>query len=449
MATRSKRVWLTAAALLPLLSACSTDDISGLLFGSSGEPQSITTSSTSPSAPTSALAQANLNRAACGLFFGKAADGSTTTAMETGEISLDRSPQQNLMQAISFDIAGNYENARKLYVWLTASPPDAKVDLDCGQGIKLSGSVNSLAQRRLVALDTEAPEFARSAEIDNVVASATVEPGPELPDPPQVERDRRFYQKGGVVEVAPEDSTTFAPRMNMDMSENTAKLTMVEQRAPKPKAATQSAAPVSQVITPPAATTAPEPMATSVRPVTVPTPSANVTTAAKPAPIDIAPATIAGSEAETDHNGAVVASNSRPVSQGALDIVDPAPDASMIELPISSSPAPARPTTAAAASTPAATPQPTMAAPSGPYYAVQLAAYRSRGRAERAWPEFQSASRGMLNSASHEVVTISIEGKGLFFRLLTGQYATNSDASQACARLKSVGVHCLIRRVTP
>lgn len=379
--------------------------------------------------------------------------------MGTGEISLDSSPQQNLMQAISFDIAGNYENARKLYVWLTASPPDAKVDLDCGQGIKLSGSVNSLAQRRLVALDTDAPEFARSAEIESVVASATVEPGPELPDPPRVERDRRFYQKGGVVEAAPEDSTTLVPRMNMDMSENTAKLTMVEKRAPKTATTTQSAAPVSQTVATPLASSAPKPIVAPSTPSSAPAPSVAVTAATKPAPINIAPATISGSEAETDHTGAVVASNSKPVSQGALDIVDPAPDASMIELPISSNPAPAKPAVpaATAASAPlrtqaapaAAAPAPMMAAPSGPYYAVQLAAYRSRGRAEGAWPDFQSASRGMLNSATHEVVTISIEGKGLFFRLLTGKYATNADATRACGQLKSVGVDCLIRRITP
>lgn len=401
------------------------------------------------------MIQANLNRTACGLFFGKTADGANTTAMETGEISLDRSPQQNLMQAVSFDIAGNYENARKLYVWLTASPPDAKVDLDCGQGIKLSGSVNSLAQRRLVALDTDVPEFARSAEIDSVVASATVEPGPELPDPPQVERDRRFYQQGGVVEVAPEDSTTLVPRMNMDMSENTAKLTMVEQRASKPAATTQRAAAASQAVTAPTATIEPTPMVAATKPAPAAAPSVAETATAKPAPVNIAPATIAGSEEETGHSGAVVTSNSRPVSQGALDIVDPAPDASMIELPISSNPAPAKPTAAAVVAPArtqtetAAAPASNMTAPSGPYYAVQLAAYRSRGRAEGAWPEFQSASRGILNSASHEVVTISIEGKGLFFRLLTGQYVTNSDATQACGQLKSVGVDCLIRRVTP
>lgn len=398
------------------------------------------------------MIQANLNRTACGLFFGKTADGTNTTALGTGEISLDRSPQQNLMQAVSFDIAGNYEAARKLYVWLTASPPDAKVDLDCGQGIKLSGSVNSLAQRRLVALDTDVPEFARSAEIDGVVASATVEPGPELPDPPQVERDRRFYQQGGVVEVAPEDSTTLVPRMNMDMSENTAKLTMVEQRASKPAATTQRAAAVSEAATAPTATIEPTPMVAATKPAPAAAPSVAVTATAKPAPVNIAPATISGSEEETGHSGALVTSNSRPVSQGALDIVDPAPDASMIELPISSNPAPAKPTAAAVApartQTETAT-APTMAPPSGPYYAIQLAAYRSRGRAEGAWPEFQSASRGILNSASHEVVTISIEGKGLFFRLLTGQYATNSDATQACGQLKSVGVDCLIRRVTP
>jgi len=85
----------------------------------------------------------------------------------------------------------------------------------------------------------------------------------------------------------------------------------------------------------------------------------------------------------------------------------------------------------------------------GPYYAVQLAAYRSRGRAEDAWSKFQSSSRGVLSNAEHEVVTIAIEGQGLFFRLLTGKYSTQAEAISACGQLKSVGLDCLIRRVTP
>ncbi|NIY74461.1 hypothetical protein HED22_02275 [Thalassospira sp. HF15] len=419
--------------------------MSGLWFGSSSSPQEISSTSTGQSSPAE---KAAFDQAACGLFFGHANAPETSRTDEgystTNLISLDGSPQENLLQAISYDMDGNYENARKLYVWLTATPPDTKVDLDCGQGVHLSGSINSLAQRRLVALDAASPEYARSDEIDKVVAAATVAPGPELPDPPQVERDRRFYETGGVVDAEPEAPITPVERMDMKVSANTAQLTRVERRTvsltPDP-----SPSPAPRSTTAAAPSPAPETVA-KLAPVAAPDPAASV----RPAPVIEAP-TIAGDAASTEHSGITVSSNSRPVEQGELDIVDRRPESSMIELPITTAQAPRQAPAPAPAPTP--TPQQT-AAPSAaqvnaPYYAVQLAAYRSRGRAETAWSDFQNASHGMLAAADHEVVSTSIEGKGLFFRLLTGMYGSSSEATRACNALKSAGTDCLVRRVTP
>jgi hypothetical protein len=463
---RSKRTWFTAAALLPLLGGCSTDDLSSLWFNSSQPSQSAAAVQNSGgSAPeTTATKTAAFDQAACGLFFGQDNVNSGVESMGTEgasqEISLDRSPQENLLQAISYDMDGNYEAARKLYVWLTATPPDVKIDLDCGQGIKLSGNINGLAQRRLVSLDSNAPEYARSAEIETVVAAATVQPGPELPDPPQVERDRRFYETGGVVEAEPEDSVNPTVRMDMEVSDNTAQLTRVERRAPA-----SAPAPTSKPTMATSATQASPPQPKSMTPVVITEAPTTTTSASPPAPtartaalpvVRTEPATIAGDAASVEHTGAVVASTSRPVGAGELEIADTPPQSSMIELPITSNATPARTAQAAAPSTVAPAPvREPQAAPmmqpqaSAPYYAVQLAAYRSRGRAESAWPTFQSNSRGMLSSASHEVVSIAIEGKGLFFRLLTGRYETNAEAAQACSQLKSTGVGCLIRRINP
>ncbi len=451
--------WLTAVAFMPLLSACSSDSFSGLWFSSDQEQTSV---SANTSASSSSMEGTKLSSAACGLFLG-AADQSpakNNTASPT-EISLNSSPQENLLQAIGFDIDGDYGNARKLYVWLTASPPDIKVDLDCGNGIRLSGSVNSLAQRRLVALDTDAPEYARSTEIESVVASATVAPGPELPNPPHVERNTSFYETGGVIIAAPEDSTTPATRMNMDFSENTSQLTRVERRAPQSAAVAVPVMSAAETSTP-ASMAAPKAKAVPVivaKPSEasspVPKTSTNSMTATQPTttitPPAIEPATISGASETTENTGAVVTSNSRPVEQGQLDIVDREPASSMIELPMMSNPQQPKPTTQAANKTPMAAPKvvPVAKTTSSVYYAVQLAAYRSRERAEGAWPKFQSTSRGVLASAPHEVISISIEGQGLFFRLLTGQYKTKADASQACGELKSVGVDCLIRQITP
>ncbi|MBS8272688.1 SPOR domain-containing protein [Thalassospira tepidiphila] len=437
----NKRGWITAAALLPLLAACSTDDLSGLWFGSSSTPQEITSASANQS---SAAEKNNFDQVACGLFLGQTENQTRSqegnSSGTSSPISLASSPQENLLQAISYDMDGNYQSARKLYVWLTATPPDTKVDLDCGQGIRLSGSINSLAQRRLVALDAASPEYARSEEIDTVVASATVPPGPELPDPPQVERDRRFYETGGVVTAEPEAPTNAVARMDIEVSENTAQLTRVERR-------TASTAPAASKATNDAKIKAEKP--------TQPPKNTNASTVAKiapvaaPEPVTEAP-TIAGDSASTEHSGAIVTSNARPVEQGELDVVDRRPEAPMIELPIASATPPSGATTETSQSM-ATEPNPPAqtTASTAPYYAVQLAAYRSRGRAEGAWSKFQNASHGMLAAADHEVVSIAIEGKGLFFRLLTGTYGTAAAATQACNTLKSAGTDCLVRKVSP
>lgn len=453
-----KKGWFAAVALLPLLGACSTDDFSGLWFGSSSNDVSaMQPSSVDGPAIDSPQTGNDLNRAACGLFFGKTTPAEVSHIAAT-EISLTRTPQENLMQAIAYDINGNYENARKLYVWLTASPPENKINLDCGQGIKLTGNVNALAQRRLVALDEIAPQFARSSEIESVVAAATVAPGPDLPNPPKVKRDRRFYETGGVVTAEPEDSTKPIERMDMPVSENTAQLTRVERRVSQPQTtSTPSAAMTSPGTVAAPATAASQPTIIPVIPAQ-PAPAKEQMPAASPKtvtpPVTEAP-TIAGTAADVDHQGAVVATNSRPVEQGELEIIDREPSSTMIELPMASQskPAPAPRSTPSVAEKTAPAPAPSSAPAassetrSGPYYAVQLAAYRSRGRAEDAWPKFQNSSRGMLTNADHEVVSIAIEGKGLFFRLLTGTYARQSEAAQACNQLKSAGVDCLIRRV--
>ena len=379
-----------------------------------------------------------LDRAACGLFFNQdpvpVAVNNAAAATEARPISLDATPQDNLLKAISYDLDGDYEDARRLYVWLTASSPDVKIDLDCGHGIHLSGSITSLAQRRLAALDTSKPQFARSEEIETAVATATVAPGPDLPNPPQVKRNLDFYKQGGVVDAEPEDRTSFAPRMDMPVSENTARLTSVEKRGTSPSEAANVAEPVI-----------PEPKPSEAV-VVAPTPveaAPKAAQAAEPAPAspsgysgpadEMTAPSIAGSQEGTKHSGVVVQTNSRPIEQGTLEIDEDTPATTMIEVPMASK----------------AAPQAAAVAPNAPYYTVQLAAYRSRERAEAAWPKFQSRSNGVLSSAAHEVTTIVIDGKGLFFRLMTGQYAGKSDASQACSTLKAQGVDCLIRRVTP
>ena len=164
-----------------------------------------------------------INSAACGLFFGdtplKTIPSNPQSATDPDEpIALQGDPASDLRQAIAFDLAGEPARARRLYLWLTATDPNVTTTIDCGNGIILTGTITSLAQKRLKALDAGNPDLARSREIDAVIAAATVAPGPELPNPPTIKRNRDFYNNTIAANVPPEDSITPRTTMKMDVN---------------------------------------------------------------------------------------------------------------------------------------------------------------------------------------------------------------------------------------
>ncbi|MDP2698014.1 SPOR domain-containing protein [Thalassospira sp.] len=124
---------------------------------------------------------------------------------------------------------------------------------------------------------------------------------------------------------------------------------------------------------------------------------------------------------------APIISTSRPVEDGTLEPV-------------------AMPPVTRTAEMPAAAPE-TAQMTSGSYYAIQLAAYRSRERAENSWITLQKSARGALDGIDHEVQSLTIPGQGLFFRLLTGRFGTSGDAAHACDGLKRDGIDCMVRKV--
>eukprot|EP00998_Keelungia_sp_KM082_P010881 NODE_7094_length_606_cov_1.233820_g7071_i0.p1 GENE.NODE_7094_length_606_cov_1.233820_g7071_i0~~NODE_7094_length_606_cov_1.233820_g7071_i0.p1 ORF type:complete len:191 (-),score=23.25 NODE_7094_length_606_cov_1.233820_g7071_i0:33-545(-) len=169
--------------------------------------------------------------------------------------------------------------------------------------------------------------------------------------------------------------------MDMPVSENTAQLTRVERRVSQPQTtSTPSAAMTSPGTVAAPATAASQPTIIPVIPAQ-PAPAKEQMPAASPktvkTPVTEAP-TIAGTAADVDHQGAVVATNSRPVEQGELEIIDREPSSTMIELPMASqsTPAPAQRSTPSVAekNAPAPAPSSTPAAPSetrsAPYYAA-------------------------------------------------------------------------------
>ncbi|KZC97118.1 hypothetical protein AUP40_04055 [Thalassospira xiamenensis] len=431
ISSRWKYGCLTIALFVPLLSGCSSDDMMSLFGNETGSKQ-IKISDTDSQSQT-AIAS-GIDSAACGLFFDNASAGTVSNQALNDNaaepISLQGNPADDLRHAMALDLANEHAKARRLYLWLTAADPNASISINCGNGIMLIGTITSLAQKRIKAMDISNPDLARSREIDAVVASAIVAPGPELPDPPTVQRNRDFYKNTVALDIPPEDSTAARPAMEMDVSSNTARLTSVDR--PARKIAAPSVVPQTEQLT--AATT---------------------------------PPTIKGDAVTPSASNKALLSTTRPIESGTLELEDetPASQSTLIEVPMmdalnkaqaeeSTAEIPTEPAKIAEAPAPSIRepePKPEASQPvqtsSSSYYAVQLAAYRSREMAESRWLKFETMGNGILRGTSHEVQSIAIEGQGLFFRLMTGQYSSQSEAQSACSGLKRAGIDCLIRHI--
>jgi hypothetical protein len=83
------------------------------------------------------------------------------------------------------------------------------------------------------------------------------------------------------------------------------------------------------------------------------------------------------------------------------------------------------------------------------YYALQLAAYRSREIAEASWLKIQKNSNGLLDGIDHEIRTLAVKDKGLYFRLLTGHFAEKSVAIKVCEGFKKEKMDCIVRHIEP
>ena len=104
-----------------------------------------------------------------------------------------------------------------------------------------------------------------------------------------------------------------------------------------------------------------------------------------------------------------------------------------------SKPAPAKPVEAKPQPKPKpAPPAPPAAAVSGPWR-IQLGAFAVRGNADALW----NRVKGRPELAGHERIVLPT---GRLTRLLAGGFASQSDASAACARLKGAGFACLPTR---
>ncbi|MEQ8664639.1 MAG: SHOCT domain-containing protein [Rhodospirillales bacterium] len=78
----------------------------------------------------------------------------------------------------------------------------------------------------------------------------------------------------------------------------------------------------------------------------------------------------------------------------------------------------------------------------GPRPGVHLASYRSAEQAERGWSQLRRAHGEILGNLDHTVSRVDLGSKGVFYRLVAGPFASPSEATGVCTKLKSRRQFC-------
>lgn len=110
----------------------------------------------------------------------------------------------------------------------------------------------------------------------------------------------------------------------------------------------------------------------------------------------------------------------------------------------------------ATAPVPVVAPSPKKAAPKaasaaapikgGAVWYVQLASMPAKNSAHKAWASIMKAHAALLSGLPHDVVPVSIKGKGTFYRLRVGQFSTRESAKALCNKLKVRGQDCTLTK---
>lgn len=75
---------------------------------------------------------------------------------------------------------------------------------------------------------------------------------------------------------------------------------------------------------------------------------------------------------------------------------------------------------------------------------LQVGSYPSSTLAQTSWRKMQSAHAGALSGLSEDIMTAQIPGKGTWYRLRIGPFATRAEAATKCAQLKAAGMTCIV-----
>ena len=74
---------------------------------------------------------------------------------------------------------------------------------------------------------------------------------------------------------------------------------------------------------------------------------------------------------------------------------------------------------------------------------VQLVSSSKKASAEKAWADISKKHKALLSDMSHDIVSATISGKGTFYRLQVGQFATRDMAVSLCSKLKARKQECV------
>jgi cell division septation protein DedD len=95
----------------------------------------------------------------------------------------------------------------------------------------------------------------------------------------------------------------------------------------------------------------------------------------------------------------------------------------------------------------AATPPPTAAASAAAgEYVVQVSSQRSEADAQASFRSLQEKFPSQLGDRTAIVRRADLGAKGIYYRALTGPFASAGDADQFCSSLKAAGGQCIIQR---
>jgi cell division septation protein DedD len=312
----------------------------------------------------------------------------------------------------------------------------------------------------------DAPQMAAATQRDTNLASTDQKPTPysklKIYQPPKADADVASD------DPAPPPSTVTAPNISNATPPASASKSQLDNASgkatetPKPPA-TKSTAPVAEPVSPPAksATGAPRvitPSPTPAKPAKA-VPQEPAPSATKPSAKVLPPKpAISGTRVLAMKSSAPksIATASKPIAP-ATSALSPAEEraAKFIAAgPAASLPAttPATPATADAKPAPADAKPATAdakpaadAKPVGGGILLQIGSYKSDSEANASWQTYKGAHSSVAGYSS-DVRKVDLGGKGTWYRLRIGPFASLAEANEACAKLKAQGGNCFPAR---